>query len=114
MGWFKKGKPELNMDDHSKYLDNMKSLIDKLTDIEKKYIHLSPSLQSPRIVGTNEIDYANMPVAYRRHLSNIRETLLPIVTLTRLPAALNNINKQLTRTDKLLDKEDFDFLKKRD
>lgn len=93
------------------YYREMKSLLDGLSDLDKKYVHLSPALESPRNED-GSVDYSQMDKAYRKHLLGVKETIFAIYNFSRIPRMINDIAKHVEKDSRRLSKEDYLAIKK--
>lgn len=92
--------------EHHAYMLELKSILDKLSDFDKKYVHLAPALGATRRED-GSIDYSKMSTEYRRHLINFRETIYPIYHYSRIPRMLKDIARHVKKDNRRLDKKDF-------
>lgn len=102
---------EAQLEGHSCYVNDLKSIIDGLSDFEKKYAHLCPPLGAPR-TEDGLIDYSNMGVAYRRHLINFNDTIFAIKHYSRIPSLIKEISRYVSKDNRRLDKNDFLAIRK--
>ena len=97
---------EQELKEHEAYLDEFKSILDGLNDLEKKYAHLCPNLGTPR-KEDGSIDYSKMGLEYKKHLMNFKATIHPIHSYSLIPSVLNDVSKGLKRDSRRIDKKDF-------
>lgn len=97
--------------EHAGYLNTLKSKLDKLSDVEKKYVHLCPPLDAPRNED-GSIDYSRISTSYRRHLINFDDTILPVHAFCRIPSMLKEIIKGVKKDSRRLSKEDYLLIRK--
>lgn len=93
------------------YYKEMKSLLDSLSDLDKKYVHLSPPLESPRSED-GSIDYSQMDKAYNKHLLGVKETVFAISCFSRIPRMINDVAKHVKKDSRRLSKEDYLAIRK--
>lgn len=97
---------EEHLKEHESYLNDLKVLLDNLSEFDKKYVHLCPILGEPKMEN-GSIDYSKMSTEYRRYLLNFRETLYPIQHYSRIPRMIKDISKSVSKDSRRLDKKDF-------